>query len=195
MSNDEKIIDGSRIINSSNRYNAFKKQQKDMDLNQLDYDAFGKALLYCAADYDKHCAWIDFRFTNLAGTYFAPSLTAVEQYDALIELFWLKRKLTIMHNTLTDWLETMDDKSKQLYNFYFVKRKKLLCKDLYGWTYGVHVSRIARSFRHYLKEHAHLFTETLLEIPFVYGAYQQVCETKKHRDKKEHGNDHSTNER
>ena len=171
---------------------------------KIDADSFGESLLMCAVQAEELCGYIDDRVKRLATTAFIPYVSAMEQYESVIEEIGVKAEIIELYKVFTSWVKCLDIKQKRLVKAYFVTCTKQTCYVLTNGKYRKdrHILPIIRSFLRYADLVGNFDVKSLINNRFVRNTYNNVVHrnraTNKYKSmrvyKGRNRHDHSTNE-
>ena len=179
------------------------KKLNNIDVNKIDLDSFGEALLLCVANTKRNCKNINTQVAYMASIAFVPWVSTNEQYDAVVNKMLIKSELINLYKLFIDWSKGISDKQKRLYMAYFIKKDKNLCRKIANDNYHKRgILTMASSFMVYLKNMTDIDEKELINNPFIYKAYANIIENNESfqkrgfwKNKGGHVYDNSANER
>ena len=174
---------------------------KMIDINKMDMDTFGESLLLCAPHVKTFCQYIDDKILKMANTPFIPYVSAVEQYDKIIESIMVKKELIAFFKIFKKWYLGLNMQKRKIYKSYFVK-KEGETYDCKSYRKSRTIMSMVHSFLAYIKVSTEYDERELVRNPYIYGTYKETLRKNKAARKrgyaaKKGGNDHddTANER
>lgn len=149
-----------------------KYELKNFDMDSLELDTFGESLLLCIPRIKKICKHIDNQVHDMAVTAFIPYMTAMDQYNAIIDNMLLKSELMNLYRLCVEWYRELSDDYKKIFKAYFIKHQRKSSIDIMAQrTVCRAIDKMTRSFVEYLRTMLDGNEKELIKNPFIYKIY------------------------
>ena len=141
-------------------------------INEVNADVLGEALLYCAPRTKEFCIYIDAKINKMASISHIPYVTALEQYNEIIDSIVTKKQLINLYHLFFKWYGALDKKAQKHYKCYFItKNKRIINKSHYKERYIV---PMCHSFIRYVQVMSDMSDLDWVHNPYIYGSYRHA---------------------
>lgn len=139
---------------------------------EISSDIFCESLLVGMVNAKNECARLDAQI-NRIGTSFVAYNKAMDCYDAILDQMTLKNDLIELYKLFAKWYKQQNELNRKLFVAYFVKQDKKLCVELSknSHFHERYISRMARSFMHYVTVMSDYTMKKLIANPYIYKTY------------------------